>query len=82
MFSKLDDLSVPILVLQSGKDIIVDNSEQNRFCRELNKLKPFSCPDGKAITLDGAKHELFFESDKYRTPAITYALNWYNRHAG
>ena len=81
MFQQLANLSVPILVLQSGKDIIVDNSEQNRFCRELNKLKPFSCPDGKAITLDGAKHELFFESDKYRTPAITHALNWFNRHA-
>ena len=77
VFNNLPKLTVPILVLQAGADSVVDNERQNEFCYQLNKLQPRSCPNGKPVTIEHARHELFFESDHYREEAIHQTLNWF-----
>jgi len=81
IFADLDKLSAPILVMQSGSDTVVSNEAQNTFCQQLHQLKSFSCPHGKPFTLEGAFHELMFEQDQYRTPAIRKALEWFKEHS-
>jgi lysophospholipase len=80
IFAKLENLTTPTLVIQAGDDKIVDNSAQNEFCEQLNALHPYSCPEGKPITVEGAYHELFFEQDQYRVQALSATVNWFKQH--
>ncbi len=80
LFKEVDKLNIPIQVLQAGADRVIDNEAQNQFCQRLHQHYPASCPNGRPIVIDGAKHELFIEADCYRQPAITTALNWFTQH--
>ncbi len=81
LFANNNKLSTPTLVLQAGDDKIISNQAQNDFCQQLHSLHPKSCPDGKPLVIEGAYHELFFESDVYRNQALTAAVNWFDQHA-
>ncbi|WP_404409599.1 alpha/beta hydrolase [Pseudidiomarina marina] len=66
-----DRIEVPILLLQSGADTVVDNQAQLKFFNKLgNDQSQIKC-------IDGAKHELFMESDRYRQPALDAVLGWF-----
>jgi len=80
IFANLALIKVPLLVIQSGADSIVDNQAQNKFCMQLHQLNKQSCPEGKPVVIDDAYHELFVESDKYREKALSSVLNWFNSH--
>ncbi|WDE12279.1 alpha/beta fold hydrolase [Thalassomonas haliotis] len=80
IFRDLAHLQTPITVLQAGADIIVDNRAQDEFCYRLNQLFPASCPGGKAITIDRARHELLFEKDEYREQALNMAIQWFEAY--
>lgn len=80
IFNNLSQIKVPLLVIQSGSDKVVDNQAQNNFCMLLHQQNKQSCPEGKPIVINGANHELFIESDKYRNAALSSALNWFNQH--
>jgi lysophospholipase len=80
IFKNLSNIKVPLLVIQSGSDKIVDNQAQNKFCALLHQQNKHSCPEGKPIVITGANHELFIESDLYRNAALSSALNWFNQH--
>ncbi|SEL80559.1 lysophospholipase [Colwellia chukchiensis] len=80
LFMALDKLSMPIQVLQAGDEVIVDNAAQDAFCQQLHAMYPHSCPDGKAITLAGAYHELLFEADQYRDITLAASLAWFAQH--
>lgn len=80
IFANLANINVPLIVIQSGADSIVDNQAQNEFCAQLHQLQPHSCPDGKPVVITGANHELFIESDNYREMALSTALKWFNQH--
>jgi len=77
IFSKLDRLKVPILLLQAGSDTIVCQQAQNDFCQKLHALQPLSCPNGVPSKIDGAYHEIFFELDEYRSKALKQTLAWF-----
>lgn len=62
---------VPILLLQAGDDAVVLASAQNRFHARLNSAHPNSCT---LVKIDGARHDLFGESDAYRTPTLEHIL--------
>lgn len=81
IFSQLDKLSTPISVIQAGADSIVDNQAQNEFCQQLHQQRPQQCPEPKPLVIEGAWHELFFEQDKYRQPAIAHCLAWFDQHS-
>jgi lysophospholipase len=80
IFSHIDKITTPTLVLQAGQDKIVKNQAQNDFCQQLHQLQPQSCPTGKPLIIAGAYHELFFESDAYREKALTAAIAWFEQH--
>ncbi|TWX52464.1 alpha/beta fold hydrolase [Colwellia hornerae] len=81
IFANLAKMTTPILVMQSGKDTIVCNKAQDAFCQQLHQYHRQSCPEGKPFTVDNALHELMFEQDQYRRPALIKALAWFNTHA-
>jgi len=80
IFSDLDKIKIPLLVLQSGGDTVVDNQAQDKFCQQLHQLQPHSCPAGKPTVINNTFHELFLESDQYRELALTKALAWFLAH--
>jgi lysophospholipase len=81
IFSDLDKLSTPILLMQSGEDTVVSNEAQNEFCQQLYQINKQYCPEGKPFVIENAFHELLFEQDKYRTPAIDKALSWFRTYS-
>lgn len=68
-----DQIRIPVLVLQAGADSVVLAEGQNEFCQNLNRAKPGYC---RLEPIAGAYHELFVESDVYRTPALTKILEF------
>ena len=80
LFANIEKITAPTLLLQAGAEKIVNNQAQDDFCAELHKLQPQSCPEGKAVTIANAYHELFFESDEYRTPALNAVTEWFAKH--
>lgn len=81
IFENLDKLATPILLMQSSRDTIVSNEAQNDFCWQLHQLNSNSCLQGKPVVIEGALHELMFEQDKYRTPALNQALAWFSKNS-
>ncbi|NMP30523.1 alpha/beta fold hydrolase [Thalassotalea sp. M1531] len=79
LFSDIEKLKTPTLVIQAGSDTIVDNHAQNEFCQQLNSHFAYSCPSGKPIVVENARHEIFFESDEYRQQGIAQVLDWFNQ---
>lgn len=53
---------IPILLLQAGKDEIVDNNHSSKFCSRL--------PLCKSMKFSDAKHELLMEKDDTRNLAL------------
>jgi len=64
---------LPVLVLQAGEDRIVEASGQEEFSRTLGSARPGACT---LVRLDGARHELFHETDAYRQAALAAALGF------
>jgi lysophospholipase len=80
MFSEINKITTPILIMQAGDDTIVDNQAQNEFCSQLHKINSSLCSQGKPFIIENAYHELFFESDKYRNQALDFTLSWINKN--
>lgn len=80
IFDSLSNITTPLTVLQSGGDTVVDNIDQFSFCQQLHQAQPQSCPEGKPQVFDNAYHELFFEIDEIRTPALDATLAWFKNH--
>jgi len=73
IFTDMNRLKVPLLVLQAGMDTIVNNPAQNDFCKEATKFCPISGP----IVFAKAKHELLFETDNIRSEVISHILQFF-----
>lgn len=80
IFSNIDKITTPTLVIQAGDDKIVNNQAQNDFCQQLHQSHTQSCPSGKPLVVKGGYHELFFESDIYRQQALSAAIAWFEQH--
>ncbi|GAA6173900.1 alpha/beta fold hydrolase [Colwellia sp. KU-HH00111] len=80
LFSKLDQIITPTLVIQAGSDKVVCNQAQTAFCQQLQQVQPLACASGSPLVITGAYHELFFERDIYRQPALTAAAKWFEQH--
>ena len=79
VFNNIDKLKTPILLMQAGNDSIVDNDAQTEFCQKLHQVNAQSCPSGKPLVIDGAYHEVFFESDNMRSIALDNTLTWFEK---
>ncbi|MFP2769144.1 alpha/beta fold hydrolase [Oceanisphaera sp. KMM 10153] len=65
-------ITTPLLVLQAGNDVVVDNRAQNRFCQALAH-----CQGGAPKVIKKASHELFIERDRQRQQALEAALAFF-----
>ena len=81
IFSDISKLKVPTQVMQAGADTVVDNQAQDDFCAQLHQANPNSCPAGKPLVIENARHEIFFELDKMRIPGIEATLAWFKQHS-
>ncbi len=69
-------INIPTLVLQAGDDAIVNPDGQNRFCQNLMAAGN-PCMDEEPIVIGHARHEILFERDKYRIPAMNLVLDFF-----
>jgi lysophospholipase len=68
-------IAVPVLVLQGGRDTVVEPDAQNVFCANVN------APGGAGgsctgLRLSEARHGVFVEADRFRTPALARILDF------
>ena len=61
-------LSCPTMVLTGGDERVVDVAGKYQWCELVSQLKPDL--QLKTLTIPGARHELFSESDEYRDSAL------------
>lgn len=78
MLSNTKTITTPVLVLQAGADTAVTPEGQNTFCQNLKEETGTPCYGGAPKRFDGAKHELFIESDHYRNLAISTILDFFS----
>jgi lysophospholipase len=67
-------VEVPVLLLQAGDDTIVKPAGQLEFSDSLNRAHRDLC---RLERIEGARHELFVESDSYRSQALNLALDFF-----
>ena len=70
-------VSIPVLVLQGGKDTVVNPDGQIEFCDNVNNNnKTGGYCVGYAIA--GARHAIFIEEDQFRQPALAKVLSFFD----
>lgn len=74
--AQLDKVKVPLMVMQSGNDRVIDNAGQDLFCQKLAELG-HPCFSGKPIVVADAEHELFIEQDHLRNQAMEKIASFY-----
>lgn len=79
-YEQLDTVKLPIMVMQSGNDKVIDNAGQDLFCQKLAELGN-PCLTGKPIVFDGARHELLIEQDPLRNRALEKIVRFYNSNS-
>lgn len=72
-------ITTPLLLLQASEDKVVDNRAQDLFCQTMVAAGQ-PCAGGKPLVIDGALHEILFESDRMRAEALEAILAFFARH--
>ncbi len=72
-FQHTQRLKLPLLLLQAGQDSVVCNRAQTRFMNLLAQQQRQSSMD----IIAGARHELLFETDRYRNLALDQILDFF-----
>lgn len=67
---EMTEFPIPALVVQAGSDRIVDNKRQRRVAEKM--------PNTQFMVIEGAKHELLAEIDRYRKPFLTAVLDFFS----
>ena len=63
-------ITLPVLLLDGGQDIVVEADAQREFCTRA--------PGCVGQTLPGARHGLLFERDDLRNPALAQVLGFFD----
>ena len=74
IFKELQNIEIPIILMQAGEDKVVTANAQKKFVFESKKLGK----DVEGFNIDGAYHEIFIERDEFRIPVITTILDFFN----
>lgn len=67
-------IDVPVSIIASGADIIVDNAPLRNFCWHLHQANNTS--PSTPFIVEGAFHELHLETDELRGIFIEYLHDW------
>ncbi|UTV27825.1 alpha/beta fold hydrolase [Photobacterium atrarenae] len=73
--ARAPDITTPILLLQGSEDNIVDNQAQNLFCHTMQQAGRHC----QLKVIEGARHELLFEVDKYRHPVLSATISHFRK---
>lgn len=76
--AKASEVQISVLLLQAGSDSVVEPEAQEEFCDNLASGGNQKCEGDGPVVIKGAKHEMFIESDEYRTPVLQHILNFFN----
>lgn len=68
-------ITAPVLLIQGSDDTVVDNSAHDVFHHAVNQAGG----DCEIKVIHGARHELLFEQDKYRTPILAATLTHFKK---
>lgn len=68
-------IKVPVKIVQAGADSAVTPEAQQLFCQNLGSY----CAGNAVLRIEGARHEILFEADQYRLPALTDILRFYQQ---
>ncbi|MEE1675032.1 alpha/beta fold hydrolase [Agarivorans aestuarii] len=78
IIERANTISVPLLLLQAEQDEIVTAAGQRAFFQGLGSA---SAAASQFKIIAGAKHEILFESDSMRNPALSSILDFFEQHA-
>lgn len=67
-------IKIPMMLLQAGKDALVDNKRQDKLCHSL--------PNCKILKFKDAKHEIFQEEEELRGKALVQLRTFLMEQAG
>ena len=76
IFNDINKTNTPLVIIQAGNDLVVNNPKQNIFCQQLNKQSKELCTK-KPITIPDANHELLFETDTIRNKTFRHILEFF-----
>lgn len=79
MIEAAKTITTPVLLLQASEDKVVDNRAQNRFCQMMAQAG-HPCAGGGPQIIEGAYHEILFESDDKRAEALRLILHFFSEH--
>lgn len=80
ILSETAKVITPVLVLQAGEDTAVMPEGQNEFCTKLLQHTGRACDGGSPQRIEGARHELLIEADRYRVPAMSKIMDFFERN--
>lgn len=80
MLADTGKIITPVLVLQASEDTAVMPAAQAKFCAELARNTSHPCEGGGPQVIEGARHELLIEADRYREPAMSKILEFYAKN--
>lgn len=72
-------IAIPVQLYQAGGDTIVHPDGHAEFCKNLTKQEKCGGPNGKPITISGAKHELLIEQDIHRNRVLKETLEFFEK---
>lgn len=74
-------IAVPVLLLQGGRDAVVESAAQDAFCDQVNAPQSAG---GRCVglRLPQARHGLLVEVDELRRPALARILTFWDEVAG
>lgn len=73
--SEAGNITTPLLLLQASEDTIIDNAAQQQFHQAMQQANR----DCQFKVITGARHELLFEADTFRTPALASTLEHFRK---
>ncbi|WP_394171982.1 alpha/beta fold hydrolase [Thalassotalea litorea] len=77
-FEQIPQHQTATLLLQAEEDTVVENQAQDLFCEQLQSASNIACVQQKPLVIEGARHEILFESDPMRQGALTLILDFFN----
>ncbi|MFO7761849.1 MAG: alpha/beta fold hydrolase [Thermodesulfobacteriota bacterium] len=73
-------ITIPVLLLQAGQDKLVSAAGQRQFCKNLAAGGKSRCEGEGPYIISEAYHELLMEKDRYRIPALTRIIDFFEAH--
>lgn len=70
-------IQVPVLLIQGGRDTVVDPERQREFCANVNR-HPNQAGSCSGYALPAARHAVFIESDPLRNAALSKILSFFD----